>query len=423
MRAGAHLSGAFALLVSRELWSATTFLLLSSALGILWFSALLALVSAGAALAITVVGLPFLAVVMRVWIAGAARERARVAALLDSPILPPYRPLPDGTLIARARARAGDPAVWRDLLYLLLLFPIGIAEGVLVLYPWSLALSCLTAPAYYLLGPSDPFLVVPGVFVGSLPAALLAALAGLALAILIPRLVIGAARAHAALAQWLLGPSRRTLLAARVDALSESRSRLVDTMLLERRRIERDLHDGAQQRLVTLAMGLGIAREKMEADPEVARALVAEAHEEAKRAIREIRDLVRGIHPAVLSDRGLDAAISALAGRCPIPVAVTVELHRRLPEPVESAAYFVVAEALTNVAKHANAAQASVTVDHAGDRLVVKVADNGIGGADPQAGFGLAGLIDRVAALDGRLTVESPAGGPTRVRAELPCGS
>jgi len=198
---------------------------------------------------------------------------------------------------------------------------------------------------------------------------------------------------------------------------------VVDAALEERRRIERDLHDGAQQRLVALAMDLGLAREKLATDPEAGRALVAEAHEEAKRAIREIRDLVRGIHPAVLTDRGLDPAISALAGRCPVPVTVDVALDRRLPEAVESAAYFVVAEALTNVAKHSGAGQARVGVRCAHDQLTVEVVDDGVGGADPAAGAGLTGLVERVAALDGRLTVESPTGGPTRVRAELPCGS
>jgi len=223
----------------------------------------------------------------------------------------------------------------------------------------------------------------------------------------------------------------------------------VEAAIAERRRIERDLHDGAQQRLVSLAMALGMARQKLEKDspggvakgPETARAadLVGEAREEAKLALAEIRDLIQGIHPAVLTDRGLDAAISALAGRSPVPTSVEVELDERPPEAVEITAYFVIAEALANVAKHSGASQARISVrrqrdtgdaelsgdpleDLLEDLLVVEVEDDGGGGADP-AGAGLAGLADRVIVLDGCLTVESPSGGPTRVRAEMPWGS
>jgi signal transduction histidine kinase len=169
-------------------------------------------------------------------------------------------------------------------------------------------------------------------------------------------------------------------------------------------------------------MDLGMARAKLETDPAAATALVGEAHEEAKRALAELRDLARGIHPAVLADRGLDAAISALAARSPVPVGVDVATGR-LPDPVESAAYFVVAEALTNAAKHARAAEISVRISRHRDLLIVEVIDDGAGGADPARGSGLRGLADRVAAVDGQLTVTSPPGGPTVIRAELPCGS
>ncbi|MBI2760237.1 MAG: hypothetical protein HYX51_02280 [Chloroflexi bacterium] len=236
-----------------------------------------------------------------------------------------------------------------------------------------------------------------------------------------PYALVGMARGHIILAQALLG-SNPAALAERVDALTESRSRVMDAALAERRRIERDLHDGAQQRLVALAMELGMAKMKMDSDPEAAKHLVDEAHREAKLAMVEIRNLVQGIHPAVLTDRGLDAALSALAGRCPAPVAVIVEVDQRPPAVVESAAYFLVAEALTNVAKHSAATEASVVVRRARGILTVEVADNGLGGADLTAGTGLAGLVDRVTALDGRMTVESPPGRGTRLYAELPCG-
>jgi signal transduction histidine kinase len=211
-------------------------------------------------------------------------------------------------------------------------------------------------------------------------------------------------------------------LAERVDVLTKSRSGVMEAMLLERRRIERDLHDGAQQRLVALAMDLGMAKEKLRTDPAAAQRLVESSHEEAKRVLSDLRDLVRGIYPAVLTDRGLDAAISSVAGRSPVLVTVDVELPERPPEAVEATAYFVVVEALTNVAKHSGASEAKVWVRRVNDRLAIEVTDNGAGGADTKAGTGLGGLADRIAALDGQLTIDSPVGGPTRVRAEIPIG-
>jgi signal transduction histidine kinase len=173
---------------------------------------------------------------------------------------------------------------------------------------------------------------------------------------------------------------------------------------------------------VKLAMDLGMAKEKFKSDPAAAEALISEAHDEAKQAMAEIRDLARGILPAVLTDRGLDAAISALAGRSPVPVTVDISLSERLPVPVETTAYFVVAEALTNVARHSQATEAHVVVKRAGANLEIDVVDNGVGGADDSAGTGLAGLRDRLAAVDGTLAVSSPPDGPTRIHAEMPCG-
>src|SRR5690606_34683118 len=191
-------------------------------------------------------------------------------------------------------------------------------------------------------------------------------------------------------ARHLLAPRPADELGARVTQLETSRAAAVDSAETERRRIERDLHDGAQQRLVALAMDLGAARERLEAeDPEAGRRLVADAHEEAKAALREIRDLVRGIHPVILEDRGLDAALSAVVARSPVPVALNVDVASRPSPAVESAAYFVVTEALTNVARHAAATSATVAIERAGDRLVIEVRDDGIGGADPARGTGL----------------------------------
>ena len=191
----------------------------------------------------------------------------------------------------------------------------------------------------------------------------------------------------------------------------------------ELHRIERDLHDGAQARLVAVTMELGRARERFDDDPELARELVASAHKEAAAAIVELRELVAGIYPSVLADRGLDAAISSVASASSVPVSVHVNLGDRLPAAAEVAAYFVVAEAVANVGKHSNASHAAIRIDRSGDLLVVEVEDDGSGGADRSNGTGLRGLADRVAALDGRVLVSSPTGGPTIVRAEIPCVS
>jgi signal transduction histidine kinase len=205
-----------------------------------------------------------------------------------------------------------------------------------------------------------------------------------------------------------------------IEDLRSSRQRLVTTQDQERRRLERNLHDGAQQRLVALSLSLRMAERQIAKDPERARALVASAHEELNQALEELRELARGIHPAVLSDRGLGAAVEALAVRSPLPVRVVEVPEDRLPAPVEAAAYFVVAEALTNVAKYAGASEATVAVRRTNGHAEVEVADVGVGGADPQRGSGLRGLADRLGALDGSLSLDSPPGSGTTLRAEIP---
>jgi signal transduction histidine kinase len=236
-------------------------------------------------------------------------------------------------------------------------------------------------------------------------------------------LTIGAASVQWALADRLLGPTEDERLAEQVSDLQSRRTAAVDSAEAERRRIERDLHDGAQQRLVALAATLGAAREKLDDDPEAGRELVATAHEEAKAALSEIRDLVRGIHPVILEDRGIDAALSAVIARSPVPVVLDVQIAERPPAAVESAAYFVVTEALTNVARHSGATRANVSIARSADRLVVEIRDNGHGGADASKGTGLHGLRERVAGMGGTTYVISPEGGPTTILVEMPCGS
>jgi signal transduction histidine kinase len=217
-------------------------------------------------------------------------------------------------------------------------------------------------------------------------------------------------------------PEQRRARALRehVDDLRDARARIIAAADAERRRIERDLHDGAQQRMVSLAVKLGLAEAKLHDDADAAARLIAEAREEAQLAVKELRELARGIHPAVLSDRGLGPALEALAARAPVPVDVTGVPEDPLPRPVEAAVYFVTAEALTNVAKYAQADTVSVmlTIDDGSVRLEIR--DDGVGGADSSAGGGVAGLCDRVEALDGTLTVDSPLGGGTTVTAEMP---
>jgi signal transduction histidine kinase len=219
----------------------------------------------------------------------------------------------------------------------------------------------------------------------------------------------------------VLGPAlRRGQLAARIAALETSRASAVEGQEAQLRRIERDLHDGAQARLVALGMNLGMAERKLGSDPEAARELLTEARRGAHEALQELRDLARGIAPPLLADRGLEAAIAGLASRTPLHVRLTADLERRPPAAVESAAYFVVSEALANAGKHACAEHVDVVERLRGPSLLVEVADDGVGGADV-TGSGLVGLARRVSALDGRFEVTSPPGGPTTVRAVMPC--
>ena len=212
-------------------------------------------------------------------------------------------------------------------------------------------------------------------------------------------------------------------LHVRLEELAASRARIVAAGDVERRRLERNLHDGAQQRLVALALSLRIALAKLESEPEAARATLVGAGEELARALDELRELARGLHPAVLTDRGLPAAVEMLAGRAPVPVEIAEVLDERLPEAVEAAAYYLIAEALTNVAKYASASVVRVRVAARDRDVLVEIADDGVGGANPSGGSGLRGLADRVEALGGTLDVVSPAGGGTTLRAELPLRS
>jgi len=313
-----------------------------------------------------------------------------------------------------------ERATWSDIGYGLLRLPVSAVTATVSIAVWAAALVMLALPWYNSSLPSGGAKVGETVLRGT-PTMAVSAAVGLALLLVAPQLTRGLAIADAAMSRFLLGPPSD--LAARVSELELSRERVVDAAEAERRRIERDLHDGAQQRLVALAMELGRAQAKFADDVDGARELVDQAHAQAKEALLELRNLVRGVHPPVLTDRGLDAALSGLAALCPVPVDVHVDVPVRPKSSVEAVAYFMVAEALTNVAKHSRASHARVVVEGHGypGTLTVMVSDDGIGGADPSSP-GLAGLADRVSGVDGRLSVESPSGGPTIIAAELPCG-
>jgi signal transduction histidine kinase len=404
------------------------YLVVSVILAWLTFWITLAGLFAGLLTSVVWIGVPILATTMRGWRGRATLDRVLARRLLRIDIPTPYRPLPDASWLKRWRARAGDPATWKDLLWTLAAAPILTTVWFLLLAVlWANGLIFSSAWIWYRW--VDHGRLQPATFgnwalvIDSTASGLRWLPAGLALLVLGYLVTRGCARAHAVIAGGLLGPSRQAEVYARTVALVETRSRAVGAAEDERRRIERDLHDGTQQRLVALAISLGRAREKLADDPAGAEALLVQAHDESKRAITELRDLVRGIHPAVLTDRGLDAALSALAGRSPVPVEVATRLTGRVDADVETVAYFVVAEALTNIAKHAEATRAWVRLEQVGRHLVVEIRDDGRGGAVVSSGGGLAGLVDRAAGIDGTLEVQSPTGGPTVVRMELPCGA
>ncbi|MDX6279825.1 MAG: hypothetical protein QOH03_896, partial [Kribbellaceae bacterium] len=333
---------------------------------------------------------------------------------------PPAR---TGSRMADARAALADRGLWRQFLYYVLLLPMACVSLAGVVVAWSVPPVLIALPLYFDKFAAGRAQIGPFAIDSSGEALRVAGVALLFLLLASPVLIRTLSAVDAYLARTFLGSSETGALAARVDLLVTSRQRVVNSVELERRRMERDLHDGAQQRLVSLAMTLGRAKNKAADADTGLRELIDQAHAEALLAIGELRDLTRGLHPPVLTDRGLDAAISAVAARAPLPVRVEVRVSPRPSLTVESIVYFVVTEALTNVAKHAKAARAEVSIHRIGDLLRVVVTDDGNGGADADLGSGLRGLADRVSGVDGKLTVVSPLGGPTTLTVEVPCVS
>jgi signal transduction histidine kinase len=347
--------------------------------------------------------------------------RTVVTALSGVEVPSPYRPRPPGGWSTRLLGLARDPATWRDLAWLWAGGTGGFAMVVTALALFLGAGWQFLFPVVWAIWP-DTFTEYWWFDITSFPvAAAVTWPVGALYLWLWWRIEPPLMRGYARFARSLLAPTASAGLAERVEHLTVSRAETVDTQAAELRRIERDLHDGAQARLVALGMSLGMADDIVDRDPQAAKALLAEARSTTSQALAELRDLVRGIHPPVLADRGLEGAAQALALASPLPVAVEIDIPGRLPAPVESAGYFVTAELLTNVIKHSGASRAWIRLTHARGSLSMVVADDGHGGADPSGGTGLRGVERRLAAFDGTVVVSSPPGGPTVVTMELPC--
>jgi len=349
-------------------------------------------------------------------------EESRVAGLLGLDI--PERPMPRSTRTDWVRVphtlwvQVTDRANLRSLLHLVIVSLLGLVTLTML----NVAVTGATYAVVTAVGPSDGVFLAPwfGIESGRLAAVGIgvgATLLGLA-AVYVLTLV------HRSISPQLLVPSREAELTRRVESATQRRHEAMRAAEVERTRIERDLHDGVQPRLVSVGMTLGMARAKLASDPEAAAALIDEAHTSTKAAITELRQLARGIHPAVLADRGLDAALSALAARSHIPVHLDVRLSSRCTPETEAAMYFAVAESLTNAAKHSQAASARVTIlERPGNMIWARIEDDGQGGARRLPGGGIDGVANRVAAAGGTFSLTSPPGGPTTIEVSLPCAS
>ncbi|MFG2128367.1 sensor histidine kinase [Streptomyces sp. NPDC048751] len=407
-------------------WGELAYVLLSLPISIVLFTYAVTMVSLGAGLLVTFLGIPVLAGALAGGRGIGALERARARALLGLEVADP-EPLrvrkhgPMGWMGAVLKSGTS----WRHMLYSVLQLPWSVFSFAVSVTFFSCGWTLLTYPLWFWLFPmygDQGGLQLYGdethrIYLDNPFEITVTALVGLLFTMATPWIVRALTMVDRLMVHGLLGPS---LLAKRVVELESDRGVVVDTAAADLRRIERDLHDGAQARLVALAMDLGLAKEKLAEDPRAAARMVDEAHGEVKTALQELRDLARGIHPAVLTDRGLDAALSAVSSRCAVPVKVEVDLAERPAPAIEGIAYFTVSELLQNISKHSGATWAAVDVWRVENRLMLQVVDNGVGGADASGGSGLAGLAGRLDAVDGILVVDSPVGGPTRVTAELP---
>jgi signal transduction histidine kinase len=404
----------------RQLWSDLTYQVLALPASILAFTVVVGVLSLAAAAIGIIIGLPFLLVLFAAVRSNARLERKRAGWTLEEPIGEAYRRR-EGNWLRRLRVVSGDPQSWKDLAWLTFAGIFGFAASIVTITLWATIAGVLVLPAWYWSLPENgpDFGLFRADTLGEAFLSVDLALVAIPIAYVLTRwMTAGTLR----LSKALLSPSREAALEARVGELAATRAGAVDAAAAELQRIERDLHDGAQARLVALALDLGMAVERFARDPDGARERGGEAREEAKRALAELRDLARGMRPSLLAERGLGPALTALAARSPIPASIDLDVPEGLPQAVENATWFVVSESLANAGKHSRAHRVIVSVRRHADTLVTEVVYDGVGGASA-GGNGLTGLRKRVEALDGHLTVTSPAGGPTTIRAELPCAS
>lgn len=409
-------------LKSPQLWLASAHLAADGVSALAGFAVLTLLVTGICLLPVALTGAPL--VIAAAWLLQrlADAERDRYAILCGLEIPAPSAPELSRNLLRSTLTVLTNRSTWRQVCYFALLIPVSALNVVAVALAWAGPTMLALLPFYYAELPLGRAAIGP-LNIDNTGTALAVAAVGVLTGLTVSPAVIRTLRAlDVSLARTLFAPSRDTRLTQQVAYLTASRARVVDAAEAERRRIERDLHDGAQQRLVAMAMTLGRASSRLRGagHPETVE-LIESARSEAREAINELRDLTRGLHPPVLTDRGLDAALSAVAARSPIPVTIDVDAVPRPSTTVEGIAYFVVSEALTNVAKHAAASTAWVTIRRIDDRLAVTIGDDGIGGATLGRGGGLSGLADRVSGVDGRLRVTSPVGGPTVIEVDMKC--
>jgi signal transduction histidine kinase len=372
----------------------------------------------GSVLSTVVVGIPILAALGLAGIPMATFERWRLKLIDPQPITDPHRVPDQPGLKGWLATRWKEAATWREFCYALLLttllWPLDLGVALLTI---GLSLALITSPMPVLVAGGHRELW-PGAVISTPLQAIVAVPAGLVLLVGGAHLVTALATAQGRLTRLLLAP-REAELRDQLAEVALSRARLLRAFEAERRRIERDLHDGAQQRLVAMSMSLGLA--SLDLPPGPIADQVGHAREQAKLALNELRELIHGVYPQILTDRGLPAAAEDAADRSPVPVTLDLKLDRRLPQAIEATGYFVICEALTNIGKHSKARNAWVHGTLVGDTLVLEIGDDGVGGADAEHGTGLAGLGDRVAGAGGTMAVSSPPGGPTSLEIELPC--
>ncbi|MFI6511820.1 sensor histidine kinase [Streptosporangium sp. NPDC050855] len=411
----------------RRIGTDTRYLVVGFPLSIIWFVLMVAGFAVGAATSAVFVGLPILATTLLAARGFADVERRWLPEVLGRPVARPrYRPSPpEAGWFRRMINPFTNGQSWLDLLYGIVAFPISIITFVLAVVWWAGSIAGLTYPLYGWIVNAIPGNTGGlGMLLGLGPELWIDVLVnttiGILFALTLPMIVRGAALVQAGLGRAMLTGVAE--LHERIDDLAEGRAAAVSAEANALRRLERDIHDGPQQRLVSLAMDLSRAQRQLKRDPEAVGRMLDQAITSTRETLDELRALSRGIAPPILSDRGLAPALAALAGRCTVPVELDLQITERFPAAVENTVYFVVAESLTNVAKHSRATICTVSLSRTGDFLMLTIGDDGVGGAHVAKGHGLSGLGDRLRAVDGELAVDSPVGGPTVIVAEVPCG-